>query len=128
MEEINPISPRSRRRCKICKAPLRGRSDKIFCSLACKNDYHVRLRRATAISVKEIDKILHRNRSILLEIMGKNAQQKKVNRLLLEKKKFRFNYFTRTYLNSRGKIYHYVYDFAWMEFSDREILIRRFVK
>lgn len=123
-----PSLPRKGRSCKICKGPLRGRSDKIFCSTSCKNEYHVRLRRATAKAVKETDKILHRNRSILLEVMGKNSQQKKVDRLVLEKKKFRFNYFTRTYVNSRGKCYHYVYDFAWMEFSDLEILIRRFGK
>ena len=76
---------------------LTGRTDKTFCTVACKNEYHVRLRRATALVVQETDKILHRNRSILLEIMGKNKTQKKVDRLLLEKKKFRFNYFTGSY-------------------------------
>lgn len=115
----------NRRHCRLCKAPFSGRTDKIFCTIACKNEYHVRLRRATAYSVRETDKILHRNRSILLEIMGKNKTQKKVNRLVLEKKKFRFNYLTAYQLNSRGKTYHYVYDFAWMSFSDQEILITR---
>lgn len=114
-----------KRICPICKSPVIGRSDKIFCSLDCKNQYHVRLRRATAKAVSETDKILHRNRSILLEIMGKNSTQKKINRLILEKKKFRFDYYTRTYLNIRGKLYKYVYDFAWLEFSDQEILILR---
>lgn len=111
------------RTCKICKSPIAGRSDKIFCSTTCKNEYHVKLRRATAEVVRETDKILHRNRSILLEEMGKNSQQKKIDRLILEKKKFRFNYFTGSYVNSKGKRYHYVYDFAWMEFSDQEVLI-----
>lgn len=116
---------RSMRPCRLCKKPFTGRSDKIFCSVDCKNEYHVRLRRATAEVVRETDKILHRNRSILLEIMGKNRTQKKVNRLLLEKKKFRFNYFTGSTTNSHGKLYHYVYDFAWMSFSDQEVLIIR---
>ena len=112
----------------MCKTPLRGRSDKIFCSIYCKNEYHLKLRRATAKIVKETDKILHRNRSILLEILGKNKTQKKIDRLILEKKKFRFNYFTGTYVNRRGKTYHYVYDFAWMSFSDQEVLIVRKIK
>ncbi|MEM7375005.1 MAG: hypothetical protein AAF587_40805 [Bacteroidota bacterium] len=111
--------------CPICKSPVIGRSDKIFCSIACKNNYHVRLRRATAKAVRETDKILHRNRSILLELMGKNKSQKKLPRLTLDKKKFNFNYYTGSYVNSRNKRYHYVYDFAWMEFSDQEILIVR---
>lgn len=115
----------TKRRCRLCKTPFSGRTDKIFCTLACKNEYHVRLRRATAIVVRETDKILHRNRSILLEIMGKNKTQKKVDRLVLEKKKFRYHYMTGYYINCRGKTYHYVYDFAWMTFSDQEVLITR---
>ena len=111
--------------CKICKKEVKGRIDKIFCSVACKNEYHVKLRRANRRFTHKIDVVLHRNRSILLEIMGKNATQIKVPRLKLDKKKFNYKYMTGYYINSRGKTYNYVYDFAWMEFSDNEILIIR---
>lgn len=112
-------------KCKICNNEIIGRSDKKFCSVKCKNYYHVNLRRVTNIAVKEIDKILHRNRSILLEILGKNKTQIKVKRLILDGKKFNFKYHTHLIRNSVGKLYFYVYDFAWMEFSDNEILIVR---
>ena len=115
-------------KCKICKKPIVGRSDKKFCSIKCKNYYHVNLRRVTSLEVIEINKILHRNRSILLEIMGKHKTQKKINRIILEKMKFRFKYHTHTTTNSKGKIYNYVYDFAWMEFSNNEILVVRYRK
>jgi hypothetical protein len=111
--------------CKICKKKLTGRPDKIFCTVKCKNYYHKNLRRVTDHNALEIDRILHRNRSILLEILGKNRTQKKVYRLVLEKKKFRFKYLTHFHVNSRGKRFHYCYDLAWMEFSDDEILIVR---
>lgn len=111
--------------CKLCKVPYKGRTDKIFCSLACKNEYHTRLRRATAKVVRSTDKILHRNRSILLEVMGKNSTQKKVDRQILDKKKFNFNYLTGYYINGKDKMYHLVYDFGWMEFLNGEILIIR---
>jgi hypothetical protein len=104
---------------------ISGRSDKIFCSVKCKNYYHTNLIRVTNIAVNQIDIILHRNRSILLEIMGKNATQKKVDRIVLDKKKFNYKYHTHTTINSVGKTYVYVYDFAWMSFSDNEILIVR---
>tara|TARA_R110002124_G_scaffold138576_6_gene302330 strand:- start:286755 stop:287129 length:375 start_codon:yes stop_codon:yes gene_type:complete len=117
--------PHSPKKCKICSKKLYGRKDKIFCSVRCKNYYHVNLRRVTNIAAKEIDLILHRNRSILLEIMGKNLSQKKIPRVILEKKKFRFNYLTHLYTNSKGKTYHWVYDFGWMSFSTDEILIVR---
>ncbi len=114
-----------KKKCKICSKLIQGRKDKIFCSVRCKNYYHVNLRKVTnQVSVK-IDRILHRNRSILLEIMGKNLVRKKVFRIDLEQKKFRFNYLTHYYINSKGKTFHWVYDFAWMSFSDDEILIIR---
>ena len=112
-------------KCKICSKGLVGRKDKLFCSVKCKNYYHVNLRKATAIVVKELDAILHRNRSILLEIMGKRKIQCTVQRKELEKKKFTFKYHTHQQTNSKGKIYHYVYDFAWMEFSNDDIMIVR---
>jgi hypothetical protein len=112
-------------KCKICKSALIGRKDKLFCSIKCKNQYHKKLRAVTKIAVKNIDIILHRNRSILLEVMGKKKIQLKVNRMILEKKKFRFKYHTHFHINSKNKMYHHLYDFAWMEFSDDEILIIR---
>jgi len=116
------------KKCKICSNPVIGRADKKFCSTRCKNYYHLNLRRVTNIEVQEINKILHRNRSILLEILGKNQTQKKVPRLVLDKMKFRYKYHTHTYINSVGKTYYYIYDMAWMSFSDNEILIVRKVK
>lgn len=113
------------KKCKICSNLIVGRKDKLFCSLRCKNYYHINLRKVTNIAALKIDRILHRNRSILLEIMGKNTIQKKVNRIILEQKKFRFNYLTHFHINSKGKTYHWVYDFAWMSFSDDEIYILR---
>jgi len=115
--------------CKMCKSPIRGRSDKLFCTIGCKNEYHIKLRKVTSAATQSIDRILHRNRSILLEVLGKNLSQKKVERETLDKKKFNFHYVTGYYLNSKNKMYNYVYDFAWMIFSNQEILvIRRSVK
>jgi len=113
------------RKCKICSKNVVGRSDKLFCSIRCKNYYHTNLRRVTNEAAYKIDLILHRNRSILLELLGKNRNRKKVNRLTLEQKKFRFNYLTHFHINKEGKTYHYLYDFAWMSFSNDTILIIR---
>ncbi len=113
------------KKCRICSKKLVGRKDKIFCSVKCKNYYHVNLRKATVIEALQIDRILHRNRSILLEIMGKKKMQMQIPRLLLEQKKFRFNYLTHYTVNSKGKTYHWIYDFAWMSFSNDEVLLVR---
>ena len=112
-------------KCKICSNPILGRSDKLFCSVKRKNYYHINLRKVTRVAVKEIDTILHRNRSILLEVLGKRKLQITIERVLLEKKNYNFKYHTHININSKGKTYYYVYDFAWMKFSNDKILIVR---
>ena len=107
----------------MCNVPVTGRSDKIFCSSNCKTEYHYKLRNATAKEIIEINKILARNRSILLEIIGKNLIQKKVPRLILDMKKFNYKYHTHYFKNIQGKTLFYCYDIAWMDFSDNEVLI-----
>ena len=76
-------------------------------------------------ATKSIDTILHRNRSILLEVLGKNKSQIKLDRAVLDKKKFNYSFITHYHVNNQGKTVHYVYDFSWMIFSDQEILIKR---
>ncbi len=119
------ILSQSKRLCRLCKQPFSGRADKIFCSATCKAQYHMKLNKVTMGASERIDKILHRNRSILLEIMGKNSRQKKVVKAILDSKKFHFGYITHFHINSHNKTVHYVYDFSWMIFSDQEILIKR---
>ncbi len=113
------------RLCKICKSPLFGRSDKVFCSVKCKTTYHEKLAAVTLEASSRIDKILHRNRSILLEVMGKQTARKKIRRQVLDQKKFNWTYMTHYHLNSQNKMVHYVYDFSWTVFSDQEVLIKR---
>ncbi len=115
----------SSRRCRLCNAPFKGRRDKIFCSTACKSDYHHELMAVSNQIALPTDKILHRNRAILYEVMGDNIHQKKVDRDALAKKNFRFEYMTGTYENAQGKRYHLIYDFAWMEFKSGDVLVVR---
>jgi hypothetical protein len=119
---------RSKRQCPICCKKIVGRSDKRFCSSPCKSNYHKRLSASTQDATTEIDKILHRNRSILLEMIGKNLTQIKVPLIELERRKFNFNYMTKYIANKQGKVYHYVYDFSYMTFSTNEVLIIRHKK
>jgi len=107
----------------MCSKKVVGRSDKLFCSVKCKSSYHRKLRRKTKLIAITIDEILHRNRSILYEIIGDVATKKMVSRIVLEKKKFQFIYHTHTHKNKYGKTYFYVYDLAWMSFSNNEVLI-----
>ena len=110
-------------KCNICGNNFKGRSDKIFCSVHCKNEYHKQLYHVSGIAAAEINEFLRRNHSILYELIGNNKTRIKVSRNLLEKKKFRFKYHTHVHVNSRNKTFRYIYDLAWMDFSDDEVLI-----
>ena len=113
------------KKCKICKSKFSGRADKLFCTVKCKNVYHKKLRYASVNSAIRINEYLKRNHGILLEQLGKNKAQVKVYRNILSDKKFRFKYHTHSHINKNGKAFHYIYDLAWMAFSDDEILIVR---
>ena len=113
------------KQCKMCRERLTGRRDKIFCDIYCKNDYHAKLRSVTAEATLQIDNILHRNRSILLEIMGKRSTKKKISRLFLDDKNFNFDFVTGYHINIKKKHVNHVYDFSWLIFSDEEVLITR---
>lgn len=111
--------------CKLCKAEFVGRQGKIFCSISCKSEYNHKLARVTNIATAKADAILHRNRSILLEILGKRKVYIKISRSILDRKKFNWHKITGYHINKAGKMVHYVYDFSWVVFSDDEVLIRR---
>ena len=113
------------RKCKICQKLLHGRTDMIFCSVGCKNHYHKNVRYISKTAAIEINGYLKRNYAILWELLGENKTQVKIYRNQLEKKKFRFKYHTHFHINSQNKMFHYIYDLAWMEFSDDEVLIIR---
>jgi hypothetical protein len=116
---------RKQKLCPICKNIIVGRTDKKFCSTVCKSNYHKRLNQSTNAATKKIDSILHRNRSILLELMGKRYTKIKVPLIELESRKFNFNYMTKYIHNKQGKTYNYIYDFSYMTFSTNEVLIIR---
>ncbi|HRI01260.1 MAG TPA: hypothetical protein PK006_09440 [Saprospiraceae bacterium] len=108
--------------CIFCKATLQGRSDKKFCSINCKNQYNYALRQTTKDEVKEIDAYLHRNREILSVIMG-NYKKLLTQKVVLERAGFRFEYMTGIYHNKENKRFHYVYDYAWAEFTNQELML-----
>lgn len=114
-------------KCLVCSTEFQGRSDKKFCSNLCKSTYNNNLRKESEAITRIIDDILHKNHRILMEFCTIEAQTKynqwMLNRKDLAKKGFQFDYFTGSYFNKQGKLYQYVYNFAWMEFSTQEILI-----
>ena len=78
--------------CPECGEKIIGRSDKKFCSDACRNAH---------------------NNALILEAL--NTQDKtKVTKNTLLKHGFIFDYFTGTYTTKSGSTYYYVYDQGYL--------------
>ncbi len=120
---IKPYGPH--RSCRLCKSAFSGRADKLFCSVTCKSQYHIKLNKVTMDAASRIDRILHRNRSILLEIMGKDSTEKRVDRAILDSKKLNFSYITQFYVGTQNELVNFVYDYSWVLSDEQEVLIRR---
>jgi hypothetical protein len=115
--------------CPICGTQLHGRLDKTFCSSVCRSRYF-RNKQDERIPVSAlIDAILHRNWKILSEFHGAAGKKKFfVDLASLTQKGFHLNYYTTSSLNANQKQYYYVYDFAWMMFSERQVMVIRLRK
>ena len=72
---------------------IRGRSDKKFCSLACKNTFASLNRLARRNEMAEIDAYLHRNREILSTLMGE-ASKMELDLMVLTRTGFRYESLT----------------------------------
>jgi hypothetical protein len=111
-----------KKKCQVCGKEFHGRSDKKYCGLDCKNSLNNRLRSKQENIISQIDLILHRNHHILSLMMSASPAKKSlIPKLILSNSGFNITYFTGTYLNHQGKLYHYIYDFARMEFSNQEV-------
>ncbi len=121
--------PRPAKHCPICGSKVKGRSDKIFCSPDCKAVYHYNRKKELDPITGPIDKILHRNWVVLQE-QYELAGIKKfyVEKNKLQKDGFKPNYYTTSLTNSKNKVYYYIYNFGWMDFSNKQLMVIRLSK
>jgi len=104
------------RTCLACNEPLFGRSDKKFCSDQCRNSFNNQLNSDSINSIRNINRILKKNRLILKELNPKGKN--KVHKNRLEMLGYKFNYMTHTYTTSKGTQYKFCYEYGYFELED----------
>lgn len=110
------------KRCLYCNNPLSGRTDKIFCDDRCRNNYYYKVNNEQIEYIRDINKILLKNRGILRAVnpFGKTSVSKKY----LDELGFDFSCFTGIHKTRKGRIYHLVYDQAYsIDDDDRVTLV-----
>jgi hypothetical protein len=113
------------KRCLECNDVLHGRTDKKFCSDACRNTYNNKKKSIAGSSyVRRVNGILCRNRNIMAELNpdGKN----RVHRAKLSKKGFDFGFVTNLYTTKAGTVYYFCYDQGYLPLdNDFYMLVSR---
>ncbi len=110
------------RNCLYCNKLLKKemRRDAKYCNEYCKTAYNNLQRYGLDPNVSRVDKILHKNYEILLKTI-KNQSVVEVTRLSLEKKGFKFDFFTQI----RGTGYKYCYTLSFRLKDAPTVLIGR---
>lgn len=112
------------RKCLECHEQLRGRADQKFCNDQCRSAYNNRQLLESNRVINSINRILKKNYFILstLNPEGKTTILKNV----LQKKGYRFDYFTCTYIMRNSRIYYFCYDQGYSELENEKVaLVRR---
>jgi DNA-directed RNA polymerase subunit M/transcription elongation factor TFIIS len=98
----------NKRNCLECGELLRGRADQKYCCDACRNAYHNQKIGNTNRYMRKVNRILKQNHTILekLNTNGKTV----IDKDMLIKEGFKFNYFTHILKLENGKICYFCYD------------------
>ncbi len=107
--------------CPECGEKIVGRSDKKFCSDACRNSYNNRINKDTTNLMRNINYQLRKNHRILTDcnIDGKT----KILKSKLLALGFSFEYFTQIVVYKNASEYRFVYDQGYKFLEDDWILL-----
>jgi predicted nucleic acid-binding Zn ribbon protein len=111
--------------CKECGEPIQGRSDKQFCSDACRNMYHYRANNAPINYVRNVVNVLKRNRRILAELNNGPDGKAKVHRERLLERGYNFLYHTNLYRTKAGNTYVFCFEHGFQEIGENWFLLVR---
>ena len=101
-----------KKKCLECGEEFFGRIDKKFCSADCRISYHNNINKDKNNFMRNVNRILRKNRKILSELNPEGKITVHKDKLLA--KGFNFSYFTSEYITKTGKTYKYVYEQGYM--------------
>ena len=110
--------------CRECAAPLAGRSDKLFCSDACRTAYHNRRYREQSYDTTRINRILRVNRIILASLFEAGISD--INLADSRLKGFDFRYCTSVKRYLLRRTVYRCYEFGYLITGGRICRITRY--
>jgi len=98
--------------CPVCDAPVKGRSDKKYCSKKCKSIEQYEQRQRTEVFYIKVDRQLKINRKILKRFNKSGYTVIRKNELLNQG--FDPKFFTHYWKNKKEDIYLFVYEYGFL--------------
>jgi len=118
---LRPVIEQERKFCSNCGIEIFGRAGKMFCSDYCRNTWNNRQNKDATNLVRNINNRLRKNYRILQELNP--DKETRVERKVLKKKGFNFEFFTSIFQVKTGKDYFFVYDQGFLQLDDDVILL-----
>ncbi|QEC68576.1 hypothetical protein FRZ67_15140 [Panacibacter ginsenosidivorans] len=119
------MEPATTRPCLACGKPVKGRIDKKFCDDYCRNVYNNQTKLDESTLVRQIINTLKKNRRILADFLGDKGITKVAKTKLLQAG-FQFSYHTHQYVNQKGDIYFFCFEYGYLPLeSDWYLLVKR---
>lgn len=105
--------------CPVCKHEVKGRADKVYCSLQCKSAQHYERKSQNESFFLQVDRQLKINRKILKKYNVSGYTTLRKEKLLNEG--FNPRFFTHFWKNNKGQVYLFCYDYGFMEIEQNAV-------
>ncbi|MEX6688997.1 hypothetical protein QTN47_15925 [Danxiaibacter flavus] len=109
--------------CLACNKPLLGRTDKKFCNDYCRNAFNNQRKPANNSYIRSINNQLLKNRRILESLLPATEEMSKASKDKLTQLGFVFKYSTHSYVNKKGNVYFFCYDYGYLPLDNDVYLI-----
>ena len=113
--------------CLQCGEPLAGRADKKFCDDQCRSSFNYKANSYSIGEMRNINKILRRNRRILNSFVRRDDKGT-VSKMKLSDQGFNFQFFTHTYTTRKGTVYKLCYDFGYLPIENDCFMVIKWLK
>lgn len=105
--------------CEECAEPIIGRVDKRFCGDQCRSAFHNRFMKENHKVVRNTNRILRKNRSLLDRFRTNGITD--IDLVQLSEMGFRAGYVTGIYVDRREEVIYFCYDQAFRQINGSKI-------
>lgn len=113
------------RLCGQCARPMRGRTDKRFCSSHCRNSFNNKRNGTRNRMICRINQLLQRNRRILEQFLPQPERMVRIHLGQLSEHGFDFRYHTQAIRTGKGNLYCFVYEYGYRLLENGAVLLLR---